>query len=255
MASAAILAGVIGFTIEGRRVTIRRAFVIVLALGGLGLAAPAGAASVKRAGPRSYEVRISGAPQSDLTVARLDFRLGTYARHPTRRAMGVALQGPTGLNYLAAGRLVPTGRRTLAALVALVNRRPQGSLAPDLAFVRLEVTGARLTHRPRVTEIVGAFAQRARSSAVAPPMCRQTSRTLAARDVASALRSGPAFGFTPQAVLAQGFDAACSRPVDPAFQRAVTAFGRCPPCGPPATTARATAIPCPAAAPAIVCPE
>jgi len=246
---------VIGFAGKLRGVTIRRALLVVLALGGPALAAPAGAAGVKRAGPRAYEVTISGAPQADLTIARLDFRLGPYARRPTRRAMRVALRGPTGLNYLAAGRLVPTGRRTLAALVALVNRRPQGSLAPDLAFVRLQVTGARLTHRPRLTEIVGAFAQRARASAVAPPMCRQTSRTLAASDVSPALGSGPAFGFTPQVVLAQGFDAACSRPVDPAFQQAVTAFGRCPPCGPPGPVARATAIPCPAAAPAIVCPE
>jgi hypothetical protein len=233
---------------------IRRALVVVLALGGLAAAAPAHAATVKRTGARAYRVTVSGAPQSDLVVARLDFRLGAYARHPTRNSLRVRLAGSTGLNYLAAGRLLPAGRRTLTALVALVNRRPPGSLAPDIAFVQLDIAGARLTHRPRASEVVGAFGQRARGSALAPPMCRQTLRTLAAKDVATRLASGPYFGFPPRGVVAQGFDAACSRPVDPAFEQAVTAFGRCPPCGPPGPAARAAAIPCPAATPAIVCP-
>jgi hypothetical protein len=81
-------------------------------------------------------------------------------------------------------------------------------------------------------------------------MCRQTTRTLAATDVATALASGTGFGFAARTVVAQSFDAACLRPVDPAFQRVVTAFGRCPAC----QAARAAAIPCPAAQPAIVCP-
>jgi hypothetical protein len=248
---------VIGCAIEARGGTVRRTLVLVLALGGLALAAPAGAASVKRTGPREYRVTVSGAPQADLTIARLDFRLGAHARHPTRRSLRVSLGGPTGLNYLAAARLLPAGRRTLTALVALVNRRPAGSLAPDLAFVSLDIAGTRLAHRPRVTEVVGAFAHRARASALAPPMCRQTTRTLAATDVATALESGPGFGFPPRTVVAESFDAACSRPVDPVFQRTVTAFGRCPPCGPPGPVVRAeaAAIPCPAAQPAIVCPE
>jgi len=234
---------------------MRRA-TFVLGLAWMALAMPAAAATVKRTGPRAYRVTVSGAPQADLTITRLDFRLGAYARHPTRRSLRVSLAGPTGLSYLAAARLLPARRGTLTALVALVNRRPAGSLAPDLAFVSLDIAGTRLTHRPRASEVVGAFAQRARASALAPPMCRQTLRTLAGRDVAAALASGPAFGFSPRNVVAQSFDAACSRPVDPAFQRAVTAFGRCPPCGPPGPVARAAAaaIPCPAAQPAIVCP-
>jgi hypothetical protein len=228
---------------------VRRA-TLVFGLAWLTLAAPAVAATVKRTGPRAYRITVSGAPQADLTAARLDFRLGAYARHPTRRSLRVSVAGPTGLNYLAAARLLPARRGTLTALVALVNRRPPGSLAPDLAFVALDVAGTRLTHRPVASEVVGAFSQRARAAVTAPPMCRQTTRTLAARDVATALASGPGFGFAAQTVVAQSFDAACSRPVDPAFQHAVTAFGRCPAC----RAARAAAIPCPAAEPAIVCP-
>jgi hypothetical protein len=223
---------------------------LVLGLAWLGLAVPANAAGVKRTGPRAYRVTVSGAPQADLTIARLDFRLGASARHPTRRSLRVSLAGPMGLNYLAAARLLPARRGTLTALVALVNRRPSGSLAPDLAFVSLDIAGTRLTHRPLASEVVGAFAQRSRASALAPAMCRQTTRTLSATDVATALASGPGFGFPPRNVVAESFDAACSRPVDPAIQRAVTASGRCPAC----RAARATAIPCPAARPAIVCP-
>ena len=172
---------------------MQRGLIVGLALACLAVAVPANAASVRRTGARAYEVTVHGAPQSDLTMARLDFRLGAYARHPTRRSLRVSVAGSTGRDYLAAGRLLPVRRGTLTALVALVNRRPPGSLAPDLAFVRVDVAGARLTHRPRVSEVVGAFARRARAGAVAPAMCTQTARTLAARNVAAGLRLGPRF--------------------------------------------------------------
>jgi hypothetical protein len=237
-----------GVTVRGARPGLLAAAVTGAALAA---AAPAAAAAVQRTGARAYAVTVNGAPQSDLTVARLDFRLGAYARHPTRRALRFAVRGPTGLNYLAAGRLLPPTRTTLTALVALVNRRPPGSLAPDLAFVRIDVAGARLTHRPRVTQVVGAFARRRRASAVAPPMCVQTPRTLEARDVAAVFASGPGFGFPPQDVIAQGFDAACSRPVDPAFERAVTHTPACrpTPCDP------RMGVACPLTGQAIVCPQ
>jgi hypothetical protein len=237
--------------IEARGAAMRRALVVALALGGLALAVPAHAATVKRTGARAYEVTVNGAPQSDLTVVRLDFRLGAYARRPTRHSLRVSVVGPTGLNYLAAGRLLPATRTTLTALVALVNRRPPGSLAPDLAFVRVDVAGARLTHRPRVGEVVGAFARRARAAAVAPAMCAQTARTLAARDVVGLLAAGPGFGFAPRYVVAQSFDAACSRPVDPAFERAVRPGPVCRPipCDP------RMGIACPLAGAAVLCPQ
>jgi hypothetical protein len=229
---------------------VRRA-TLVFGLAWLALATPAVAATVKRTGPRAYRVTISGAPQADLTIARLDFRLGAYSRRPTRRSLRVSVAGSTGLNYLAAGRLLPVGRRTLTALVALVNRRPPGSLAPDLAFVRVDVTGARLTHRPHVSEVVGAFARRARAAPLEPALCAHTPRTLSARNVAGVFASGPGFGFAPPYVIAQGFDAACSRPVDPAFERAVTYRPVCRPipCDP------RMGIACPLTGMAIVCAQ
>src|SRR2546421_10702601 len=105
---------------------------LLLGIACLALAVPANAATVKRTGARAYRVTVSGAPQADLTIARLDFGLGAYSRHPTRRSLRVSLAGSTGLNYLAAARLLPVRRRTLTAFVALVNRRPARSLAPDL---------------------------------------------------------------------------------------------------------------------------
>ena len=217
----------------------------------LAVAAPATAATVKRTGARAYTVTISGAPQSDLTIARLDFRLGAYSRHPTRRSLRVSVAGSTGLNYLAAGRMLPVEPRTLTALVALVNRRPPVSLAPYLAFVRVHVAGARLTHRPRVGEVVGAFARRARAAALGPALCVHTPRTLSARNVAGVFASGPGFGFAPPYVIAQGFDAACSRPVDPAFEQAVTHRPVCRPipCDP------RMGVACPLAGMAIVCAQ
>src|SRR2546430_6680082 len=83
---------------------------MVSAAAALASAAPAGAATVKRTGARSYAVTIGGAPQSDLTIARLDFRPGAPARRPTRRALRVTVAGPTGLNYLAAGPPPPPTR-------------------------------------------------------------------------------------------------------------------------------------------------
>jgi hypothetical protein len=235
-------------------VIVWRTVVVLSTAAALAFAGAASAATVKRAGARSYTVTINGAPQSDLTIARLDFGLGTPARHPTRRALRVTIAGPTGLNYLAAGHLRPPTRTTLTALVALVNRGRPGT--EELASVRIRVAGARLTHRPRVREVVGAFARRARGSSIAPSMCTRHPRTLRAGDVGTVLAAGSGFGFSPPAVVAQSFDAACFRPVDPAFEQAVTSFGRCPPCGPPGpVAASAAAIPCPLGVqPAYVCP-
>src|SRR5258708_5433914 len=101
---------------------VRRA-TLVFGLAWLTLAAPAVAAPGKGPGPGASRTPARGAPRADLTVARLDSRRGAYARHPPRRSLRVSVAGPTGLNYLAAARLLPARRGTLTALVALVNRR------------------------------------------------------------------------------------------------------------------------------------
>lgn len=193
--------------------------------------APAQAAKVKRVGTRAYTLTLAAPPQADLAIARVSFRLGTRA-HGRHSAVRVAFEPPSpGLLYGAAARVTKAGRGKLAVLVATVNRRPYGALYPDLSQVSVRISGARLTHRPIVEEVGAAFAQRASASAVAPATCASDPRTLAAGDVTALLQAGTSFGFDARTVTTQGFDAACSHPVDPAFQQAVTQYGTCPPCG------------------------
>jgi hypothetical protein len=42
-------------------------------------------------------------------------------------------------------------------------------------------------------------------------------------------KGDPELPFPPAHVLAEAYDVACSRPVDPAFERAFTEFDSCPP--------------------------
>jgi len=212
-------------------------------------AAPAPAATVKRVAPRAYEVMLAAPPQADLAIARLSFALGARAhgRHP---AVRVAFTSPSpGPLYGAVVRVTGAGHGKLAVLVATVNRRPAGALYPDLSEVNVRVYGARLTHRPAVDEVGAAFAQRKSASAVAPSICARDSRTLAAADVSTLLQAGTSFGFDAATVASQGFDAACSHPVDPAFERAVTQYRSCPPCDPQAgqpcpLSSQSAAYPC-----------
>jgi len=195
-------------------------------------AAPAPAATVKRVGARAYAVTLAAPPQADLAIARLSFKLGARA-HGRHSAVRVAFAPPSpGPLYGAAVRVTKAGRGKLAVLVATVNRRPAGALYPDLSRVGVRVSGARLTHRPAVDDVGAAFAQRASASAVAPAICARDPRTPAAGDVTTLLQAGTSFGFDVPTVASQGFDAACSHPVDPAFERAVTQYGTCPPCDP-----------------------
>src|SRR2546421_1990439 len=108
---------------------------MVSAAAALALPAPAGAATVKRTGARSYAVTIGGAPQSDLTIAPLDFPPGAPARRPTRRALRVTVAGPTGLNHLPAGPLRAPSPATLTPPVALVQPPPARALAPGLPLL------------------------------------------------------------------------------------------------------------------------
>ena len=221
---------------------------IVLAFCALA-AAPAPAATVKRVAPRAYAVTLAAPPQADLAIARLSFKLGARAhgRHP---AVRLAFGPPSpGTLYGVAARVTKAGRGNLAVLVATVNRRPAGALYPDLSRVNVRVYGARLTHRPVVDEVGAAFAQRKSASAVSPAICRRDLRTLAAPDVSTLLQAGTAFGFDAATVASEGFDAACSHPVDPAFERAVTQYGTCPPCDPQAgqpcpLSSQSAAYPC-----------
>jgi hypothetical protein len=80
-----------------------------------------------------------------------------------------------------------------------------------------------------VDEVADAFARRASAAPAAPALCRDRSGKVADEMTRAVLATGADLGFTATHVLAEGYDVACSRPADPAFERAFTEFDRCPP--------------------------
>jgi hypothetical protein len=150
---------------------------------------------------------------------------GPFATRPTRAPLRVRARGQTGDLTVVAGRLFPW-RRSLNALIVVAHRHPRGALYPDIAGVTLEVAGARLTRSPRVQEVTNAFARRARASPVAPALCHDRAGKVTDDHVRAVFSIGPALGFSAAHVLAEAYDVACSREVDPAFDRAFTQFDR-----------------------------
>ena len=233
---------------------MRRPVAIAAVLGAAALmaAAPASAAKLTRTGARTWDLTVTVPPSPDVTVVRLTFPAGAFSPRPTRAPLRVsALSSGVDLTDVA-GRLFPWRRRTVSLLVVVAHRHPRGAQYPDLAAMRFSVAGARLSRRPAMDEVVGAFSRRG-AAAASPPLCGDRSKVTDGM-VAALLSAGPDLGFPPAHVLAEGYDVACSRPVDPAFERAFTDFDRCPPpppCGPPysqrpcISPAAATYPPCP----------
>jgi hypothetical protein len=171
------------------------------------------------------------------------------------------------------------------ALVLVVNRRPRGSLAPDLLRIDLNLISAKRLGTPVVSQVSDPFS---RVSIVLTTFCRLPTRgtTLAAGELRAVLSRGVMLnGFTPEAAIAQAYNVVCRRAYDQAFKQAViggaapTCEGAqanialccppnamcvpppCPPCpcGPTPCAvkpARITpaAIACPLQAPPIACP-
>ena len=230
--------------------------------------------------------------QFDLSLAEIRFAAparGASSVAGARRlasSIRLALRGPTGLDYVAAAvtRLTVSGRPR--ALVLVVNKRPRGSLAPDLARIDLTVTAAKRLGAPVVSQVSDPLTRV--SIVLTAALCGLPTRgtSLAAGDVRSVLRRGVALtGFSAEAAIAQAYDMVCQRPYDQAFKQAVTQgsgptceaaqtkiVSCCPPnamCLPPscppcpcgsapcaATVARSpqTAIACPLQTPPIACP-
>jgi hypothetical protein len=195
------------------------------------LAAPAPAATVTHAGRAAWRVEVTGPSQSDFTLVRAEFRLSRHVVFPHVALLG-ASPGQSGLDAVIAGRARSRSRRRLVAYLLAVNRRPAGSLAPDLASVPVTLIGRRLGRAPALDERANAFA----ASGTARPsrMCRDGAPTFVIR-----AQGGPAFGYPPDQALVQALDAACGRPVDPAFVAAVAPQPQpspppppCPPCDP-----------------------
>jgi hypothetical protein len=208
------------------------------------LAAPAAA--------QAHRIRLAAPAQFDVAVAQVRYAVP----HAPRPAPRLALAGPTGLDYVAVALPRHQPRHAEVALVAVVNRRPRGSQAPDLAQVLLSTRPTRAMRAPTVgqaTNVLAAKPVRAPAAyALGPPV---------AGDLRFAARAGtPPPGFGARSTIVEALAAACGRPVDAAFRAAVAPLALpapsprptpCPPCPPfPPGNPR---IVCPTPAPE-VCP-
>jgi hypothetical protein len=249
----------------------------------------AGAASGARgtSAVRTWRPNVTAPAQFDLTLAEV--RFGGAAHVATSKLAGsvrLALRGPTGLDYVAGAlaRLRVHGR--LRALVLVVNRRPRGSLAPDLQRIGLTVTSAARLGAPALAQTSNAFSRPAVGPL--PALCDLplgAGVTLGARDLRATVVRGLALkGFSAEGAVAEAYDVVCRRAYDPAFTQAlgrgvppacegaqasivaccppnamcVPPCGGCPcapvPCPVPAIGARASVIVCPLASPPVACP-
>jgi hypothetical protein len=165
------------------------------------------------AAAQAHRVRLRPPAQFDVTLAQVRYAVP----HGRRPALKVALAGPTGLDYVAVALPRHQPRRALLALVAVVNRRPRGSQAPDLAQIVLGMRPSRSMRAPVLSQALNVLAS---APAKAPGACALGA--LGAGDLRFALRGGsPPPGFGARSTIAQALAAACGRPVDPAFRRAV----------------------------------
>jgi hypothetical protein len=257
----------------------------------VGCSAAAAARTSGARAVRAWPEHAAAPAQFDLSLAEISFGAPARLAHPSSGSPGqwssirLQLRGPTGLDYVAGAvtRFSVLGRPRVLLLV--VNRRPRGSLAPDLARIDFTVSAAARLGHPLVMQISDPFT---RPSGLTPALCDLPIRgaALAAADLRAVLSRGPALGgFSAGAAIAQAYDAVCRRPFSPSFSQAVTqgsvptcATGQanavlccppnamclpppCPPCpcgvGPCAATGGTvpkTAIACPLQSPPIACP-
>jgi hypothetical protein len=181
---------------------------------------------------RAWRVHVSAPAQFDFTIARLRFSVAPRGRHPR---LDVRLAGPNGLNFVASARPVRQPRGGLVALVVAVNRRPRGSLAPDLQRLDLTARLSRVARRPQLGELVDVYGAPTQERRDRRAVCSiPGSRTLAPRDLVLLTRAGnPPAGYSARDTIVQAFHTACQRPVDPRFREAVQGSSPPPPPVPP----------------------
>jgi hypothetical protein len=212
------------------------------------LAAPAAA--------QAHRVRVTAPAQANVTLAQIRYAVP----HGPRPALHVALAGAAGLDYVAVALPRHQPRHALVALVAVVDRRPSGSQAPDLARILLSTRLSRAMRAPAVTDSVNVLT--AGPPAKTAPACALG--PLVVGDLRFVMRAGtPPPGFGARATIAQAQAAACGRPVDTAFRIAVSPPvvappepgppNPCPPC--PPTPLRSTQSPPPIVCPLRPCPQ
>jgi hypothetical protein len=271
---------------------MRAAPAVLVALMALPLGAGMGAANARSTNAhRQWRESIAAPAQFDLALLEVSFRA------PRRLARSVAtgsrlassirlgLPGPTGLDYVAAAATRPSVPGGPRALVLVVNRRPRGSLAPDLARIGFTVLAPRRLGSPVIRQVADPFTRP--SPGLTPALCDLPVRgpSLTGSDLGGAVSRGVALsGYSPEASIAEAYDVLCGRPYDQAFRQVVTqgsppicATGQanivscCPPnamcappcpacpcgttpCAIPAGRSREALIACPLRATPIVCP-
>jgi hypothetical protein len=194
---------------------------------------------------RAWKEHVAAPAQFDLSLAQISFgaraRVARASSSGARRAspLRLGLRGPTGLSYVAAAvtRFSVHGRPR--ALLLVVNRRPRGSLAPDLARIGFTVSSYARLGAPLLSQVSNPFTH---PTGLTPALCDLPVRgvALAATDLRAVLSRGPALGgFSAGAAIAQAYDAVCRRPFSQSFRQAVTQ-GSVPPC----ETGKANAVPC-----------
>src|SRR5438270_759347 len=206
-------------------------------------ACAAAAAAPRTSATRAWHEQVLAPAQFDLSLAQVSFgaraRLARMTKPRQAGPIGVKLRGAAGLEYLAAAvtRFSVLGRPR--ALVLVVNTRPRGSLAPDLARVGFTVSAPARLGRPRVSQVSNPFTH---PTGLTPALCDLPIRgaALTAADLRVVLSRAPApGGFGAAAAIAQAYDAVCGRPSSQSFRQAVTQ-GSAPPC----ETGQANAVPC-----------
>jgi hypothetical protein len=255
------------------------------------IVAPAHAAGPAGNAARAWPERLRAPAQFDLALAEISFpgrsRAAAGRAHGAARrarSLRLATRGASGLYYVAGAVTRSSVPGRPRALVLVVNRRPRGSLAPDLAAIGVTVSAPRRLGRPLLRQLSNPLT---RPSSLTPPLCDLPIRaaSLAAADLRALLSRGPTLGgFGAAAAIAQAYNLICHRPHDQAFVQVVTGGSTppceaagptvpccppnaicppppCPPCpcGPgPCVAAsergREAVIPCPLASPPIACP-
>jgi hypothetical protein len=197
----------------------------------------------------AHRVRVKAPAQFQVTLAQIRYAVP----HGPRPALRLAMAGPAGTDYVAAALPRHQPRHALVALVAIVNRRPSGSLLPDPSQILLSTRPSHALKAPRTSVATNVLAIHA---ATTSPACALG--PLGVSDLRFAMRAGaPPPGFGARSTIAQALAAACGRAVDPAFRQAVAPAEPiapkpppgCPPCGPSPPR-----IVCPVTPPPGICP-
>ena len=140
------------------------------------LLVPAPPAAAHASALRVWKESVAAPAQFDIALAEVRFSRRAHAAgvrssaSRLARSIRLAVAGPTGLDYVAGAVTRFTVRKRPRVLVLVVNRRPRGSLAPDLARIGVAITAARRLGTPVLSQVSDPFT-RPRSGGPVPALC------------------------------------------------------------------------------------